>query len=70
VVVVAINKDASARSAAIRLTRSAVMTKAEVYTMGAGSPAPQRQADVAITQPNAFVYTMPARSVTTLVLRP
>lgn len=70
VVVVAINKGTSARSASIRLTHSAVLTKAEVYTLTASSSAPQRQADLAITQPNAFVYTMPARSVTTLVLRP
>jgi O-glycosyl hydrolase len=70
VVVVAINKGTAARSASIRLTHSTLLSKAEVYTLAAGSPTPQRQADLAITQPNAFVYTMPARSVTTLVLRP
>jgi hypothetical protein len=70
VVVVAINKSTSAKSASIRLTHSVLLTKAEVYTMAAGTPAPQRQADIAITQPNAFVYSMPARSVTTLVLKP
>jgi hypothetical protein len=70
VVVVAINKSTSAKSASIRLTHSALLHTAEVYTLAAGNSAPQRQADVAITQPNAFVYTMPARSVTTLVLKP
>ncbi|HEX9937319.1 MAG TPA: glycoside hydrolase family 44 protein [Longimicrobium sp.] len=70
VVVVAINKSTSAKSAAIRLTHSAALHTAEVYRMEAGSPAPVRQADVAIAQTNAFVYTMPARSVTTLVLKP
>jgi hypothetical protein len=69
VVVVTINKSTSARSASIRLTHSQILTKAEVYRMAAGTASPVRQADIAVSQ-NAFVYSMPARSVTTLVLRP
>ncbi|MBV9110700.1 MAG: endoglucanase A, partial [Gemmatimonadetes bacterium] len=70
VVVVAINKSTSARSASIRLTHSVRLNTAQVYTLTASSSAPVRGSDIAITQPNAFVYTMPARSVTTLVLKP
>lgn len=70
VVVVAINKSTSARSASIRLTHSVLLHTAEVYRMENGASAPVRQSDISITQPNAFVYTMPARSVTTLVLKP
>jgi len=70
VVVVAINKSTSAKTAAIRLTHSTVLARAEVYRMVAGTATPARQGDIAITQPNAFTYTMPARSVTTLVLKP
>jgi hypothetical protein len=43
---------------------------AEVYRFSAGSALIERGTDVPITLTNAFVYTMPARSVTTLVLRP
>jgi hypothetical protein len=70
VVVVAINKSTSAKTAAIRLTHSTVLTTAEVYRMASGSATPVRQSDIAIAQPNAFTYVMPARSVTTLVLKP
>jgi hypothetical protein len=70
VVMVAINKSTSAKSAAIRLTHSVRLNTAQVYTLTASSSAPVRGSDIAITQPNAFVYTMPARSVTTLVLKP
>ena len=47
-----------------------LLNTAEVYRMESGSSAPVRQSDLSITQPNALVYTMPARSVTTLVLKP
>jgi Glycoside hydrolase family 44/Bacterial Ig-like domain (group 2) len=69
VVVVAINKSASAKTAAIRLTHHVALTKAEVYTLTSASSSPVRQADRTVAQ-NAFLYPMPARSVTTLVLRP
>ena len=47
--------------------RSAVH-RAEVYQLTSSSSTPQRQADIPIDLVNAFLYTMPASSVTTLVL--
>ena len=44
--------------------------QARVYRLTSANSAPQRQTDIAITQANAFQYTMPANSVTTLVLLP
>lgn len=70
VVVVAINKQKVATSAAIMVTDTHRLTKAEVYTMVDGSPNPTRKADITLDTQNAFIYTMPPLSVTTLVLRP
>jgi hypothetical protein len=70
VVVVAINKNKSPTSAAITVTDMHRLTKAEVYTMADGSPDPVRKPDISIETQNAFIYTMPPLSVTTLVLRP
>ena len=67
VVVVAINKSKSAKTTAIQLTATQLYTKAEIYTMTNGSPAPVRQPDVTLAKRNAFVYTMPAMSVSTIV---
>jgi len=69
VVVVLINKQAVARSTAIRITHTRRLGTAEVYTLSGTNPEPQRQADVTLGLRNALSYTMPARSVTTLVLR-
>jgi hypothetical protein len=69
VVIVLINKDASERTAGIAVTHHVRFTTAEVYRFAAGSSALTRAADVPIELTNAFVYTMPAHSVTTLVLR-
>jgi hypothetical protein len=69
-VIVAINKADAAQTAGIAVTHTAQFHTAQVYTLTAGSSQPQRQADMAITLTNAFQYTMPANSVTTLVLLP
>jgi hypothetical protein len=69
-VVVAINKSDSAQTAGIAVTHTTQFQTAQVYTLTAGSSQPQRQADIAITLTNAFQYSMPANSVTTLVLLP
>ena len=66
----AINKSDAAQTAGIAVTHTTQFHTARVYTLTAGSSQPQRQPDIAITLTNAFQYTMPANSVTTLVLAP
>jgi hypothetical protein len=69
VVIVAINKSDRALSTSISLTHSRALGRAEVYTMTDGSPDPARQPDLVLPQGGTFTYTMPAMSVSTLVLR-
>jgi hypothetical protein len=69
-VLVAINKEDTSRTAAISVTHTVLFGRAEVYTLTSGSSQPQRQADINITLTNAFQHSMPANSVTTLVLLP
>ena len=69
-VVVAINKSDSAQTAGIAVTHTAQFHTAQVYTLTSANSVPQRQADINITLTNAFQYSMPANSVTTLVLLP
>jgi hypothetical protein len=69
-VMVAINKNDTALTAGIAVTHGTQFHTARVYRLTSASSQPQRQADIAITQSNAFQYTMPANSVTTLVLLP
>ena len=66
---VAINRTGSAKSAALEVTHDQRFDLAEVYQLTAASATPQRAADIPIDLVNAFLYTMPAYSVTTLVLR-
>jgi hypothetical protein len=68
-VIVAINKTTTAQSAAITISHVRAFTVAHVYTLTGASATPTAGADVPITQTNAFTYTMPAQSVTTLVLQ-
>jgi hypothetical protein len=70
-VVVCINKDDAAQTAVIAVTHGVQFHTARVYQLTAASPQgqPQAQADLAVTG-NAFQYTMPSNSVTTLVLQP
>lgn len=70
-VIVCINKTGSARTTGIAVSHTVAFNTAEVYTLttGGGS-SPVRQSDIAITLTNAFQYTMPAYSVTTIVLKP
>ncbi|MEJ0085481.1 MAG: glycoside hydrolase family 44 protein [Pseudomonadota bacterium] len=71
-VIVAINKDAAPKTAAIAVTHTAQFHSAQVYAVTSTSPAgaPVAQTPINITQTNAFQYSMPANSVTTLVLVP
>jgi hypothetical protein len=70
-VVVAINRTANTQTTGIAVTHDRVFDHAEVYqlTSGAGStPLITRTADIELNLVNAFQYTMPAWSVSTLVL--
>jgi hypothetical protein len=69
VIVVAINRTASAKTAAIQVTHDQRLDLAEVYQLTSASSNPVRASDVNIDLVNAFLYTMPAYSVSTLELR-
>ncbi len=69
VVIVAINKRDTDTSAGISVRHGYQYTSAEVYQLTAAGSTPARAADLDITKVNAFVYTMPARSASVLVLR-
>jgi hypothetical protein len=70
IVIVCINKSNTARTAGIDVTHTVAFNTVEVYTLTSASDQPQQQASMNITLTNAFQYTMPANSVTTLVLKP
>jgi len=67
-VVVAINRTGSDQTTGIAVTHDRVFDHAEVYQLTSASANPVRVADVELDLLNAFQYTMPAYSVTTLVL--
>ena len=66
-VIVCINKADAPQTATIEISHPESLTTAQVFALTSTSSTPQRQSDIAITS-NAFSYTMPANSVTTLVL--
>lgn len=67
-VIVAINKSTSAKVAGIRVTCSAKLTTAKVYTITAGGGANVvPKANITPAATNAFRYTMPAMSVSVIV---
>jgi hypothetical protein len=70
VVVVAINKLTEAQVAGITLNHAAQLTAADVYTLTSAAPSPTKGAALAAIDSNTFSYTMPARSVSTLVFHP
>jgi hypothetical protein len=69
-VIVAINKSDSAQTAGIAVTHTTQFHTARVYTVTSAGSVPVHGADIPITLTNAFQYSMPANSVTTLVLLP
>jgi hypothetical protein len=70
-VVVAINKNDAAQTAGIAVTHTTQFHTAQVYRVTSANSVPQRVLpDINITLTNAFQYSMPANSVTTLVLLP
>jgi hypothetical protein len=69
VVVVAINRTNAAQSTAVQITHDVRFDYAEVYRLTSASANPVRVANVPIDLVNAFIYSMPAYSVSTLVLK-
>jgi hypothetical protein len=67
-VLVAINRTGSAKTTGIAVTHDRLFDRAEVYRFAGGSPNIARAADIELELRNAFQYTMPAWSVTALVL--
>jgi O-glycosyl hydrolase len=69
-VIVAINKTGGALTAGFRVTHNRRFNTAQIYRVTSASATPARTADLPLTLTNAFVDTLPAMSVTTLVLLP
>lgn len=67
-VLVAINRTGAAITTGIAVTHDRLFDHAEAYLLTSAVRSPQRVADIEIELVNAFQYTMPAYSVTTLVL--
>jgi len=69
-VLVCINKNDAARSAGIVISHTVQFHTARVYQLTGASSAPQRLTDINLSLTNALQFTMPANSVSTLVLVP
>lgn len=67
-VLVVINKQSTAKTAVLNVTHGTSFSRAQVFQLTSASPNPMRGNDVAVTG-NSLRYTMPALSVTTLVLQ-
>jgi hypothetical protein len=70
VVIVAINKKTSATTAAVRIVHPMLFAKAAVYTLTSAGPELVPGASLDAKATNAFLYTMPAQSVSVLVPGP
>ena len=70
VIVVAINKNPAAKTAGIRIAHPTAFTTLKPFTLTEAGAAVTAGASVAATATNAFVYTMPAMSVSVLVPTP
>ena len=67
VTIVAINKATTAKTAAIKLTAEASFKSAKVYTVTSAKAAPQAAGTITPKAQNAWLYTMPAQSVSIIV---
>ncbi len=67
VVIVAINKATTAKTTAVKVAGEQVFGHAKTYTLTSASPTPQAGATLTSAAQNAFLYTMPAQSVTVIV---
>jgi hypothetical protein len=70
IVIVAINKDSSAKKAGITLKHNATLSGADVYVLTSASATPKPGTALTSVAINAFNYTMPPMSVSTLVFHP
>ena len=70
VMVVAINKQPQPLKAGITVRHTASLSTADVYTLTSTSAMPVKGDGITKVSANAFSYTMPAYSVSTLVFRP
>jgi hypothetical protein len=70
VVVVAINKETSAVKAGITVKHTAALSAADVYVLTSAGAAPVKGTGLTAVATNAFSYSMPARSATTIVFHP
>ncbi len=66
--IVAINRTANPITTGIAVVHDRIFDYAKVYQLTSASPSPQTAADIVLNKLNAFQYTMPAYSVSTLVL--
>jgi len=69
-VLVMINRTGSARSAAIQIWHTKRFNTAQVYQLTSAGSAPQAAGTINLSQTNALQYSLPAYSVTTMVLQP
>jgi hypothetical protein len=69
-VVLAINRSTSARTAAVRIWHTVAFGKAKAYTLTAASSQPQAAGQITLSQKNALQVSMPPLSVSTLVFTP
>ncbi len=70
VVVVLVNRAATSVRAGLRIEHDRRLGRSRVFTLEGSTPTPRAGAEIVITATNAFVATLPARSVTTLELAP
>jgi hypothetical protein len=70
VIVVAINKQSTAMKAGITVKHNATFNAADVYTLTSAGAKPVKAAGLTKVAVNAFSYSMPAYSVSTLVFHP
>jgi hypothetical protein len=70
VVIVAINKSTSTKTAGITVAHPTSFSKAKVFQITSASATPAAAADLSAVATNAFSYKMPAQSVSTIVMVP
>jgi hypothetical protein len=70
VVIVAINKKTTTATAAIKLAHPTTFTSAAVYTLTSAGPTLAAAPAITTAATNAFLYTMPAMSVSVIVPNP
>jgi hypothetical protein len=70
VVIVAINKQSTARTAALTVAHPTAFTNADVFTVTSAGASPEPATALTAVATNAFRYPMPAMSVSVIVPKP